>query len=374
MASGRRFKILHLTTHLNIGGITSYLSIIGGGLLKIGHEISVGSGQGELSRDLQRKGIRVFFLPFRTKSELSPKLYFAALPKLVRLLKEEKFDLIHAHTRVTQVVAALASRITGVPVVTTAHGYYKPRFGRRLFGCWGKRVIAISSLVGEELKKSHVVPEYKIRVVENAIDTEAFEKKMAEKNPLKIRRGWNIPDQAVVVGSVSRLVRDKGHEFLIEAVRLLRERGRDVFLLVLGDGRERKNLENRINQAGLQENSRMITGSRDVTEVFAAIDIFAHPATFREGFGLSLMEAMLAGKPVVATDIWAVNSIIRDKTDGFLVPPKNAAALADQIDFLVANPAVSKTVAEEGRRMASRRCSLDRMVDQIEGVYAEAVN
>lgn len=370
MVSQTNRKVLHLTTHLNIGGITSYIQMIGSAMARKGHSVSVLCSGGELAEDFEAKGFRVFRREIRTKSELHPKVWLA-LPGIVALVKKEKFDVLHAHTRVTQVLAAAVSKLTGVPVVTTAHGFFKPRFGRRLFGAWGERVIAISPGVAESLENDHGVSPERIRVVPNAIDIAASQKKLAEKKPQEIRFEYGIPKDSTVISSISRLVEDKGHAYLIEAVRLLKERSKRPYLIILGNGRERERLLDLIETNALKEHARIIRSEKDITKILAVTDIFVHPATYREGFGLAIAEAMAAGKPVVATDIPAINTLLKDGDNGRVVPPKNAAALAEAVQELIDRPEYARALAEAGRLKISELCSLERMVDAIADIYRE---
>jgi len=338
-----------------------------------GYGMGILSSGGNMEEDLKKKGFDVFKFPIRTKSELSPKLYWN-LMAISNLVKNEQIDLMHAHTRVTQVLAFFISKITKVPFVTTAHGFYKPRLGRKLFGCWGRRVIAISPLVADELQKTHRVDPKKIRLIQNAIDGEEFQKKYYEKNSSLERHQLGIPADALVVGSISRLVQDKGHEYLVEAVQKLKSKFPNIFLIILGNGREKEKLETLIQTSGLEDHARVIPAVKDVTGILSTMDIFVHPATYREGFGFSIAEAMVVKKPVVATNIWVINSIIQDRINGFLVEPKSAAAIVKAVKFIVENPEQAKTIAENGQKMAFKLCSLDRMVDEIENVYEEVVD
>lgn len=367
-------KILHLTTHLNIGGVTSYLSIAGKALTSRGHEIWVASSGGQMQERFEEAGIRTATLPIRTKFEFHPKIFFAALPKLCGLIKKEQFDLIHAHSRVTQVLGSMASRLTGVPLITTAHGYYKPRFGRRLWGCWGRRTIAISPLVAEELQKSHAVPASKLRVIFNAVDTQEYRKRILEKNPAAVRRELGIGENAFVVGSVSRLVRDKGHEYLVEAVGKLLKEKRDIFLLIVGDGREKSRLEALMKKNKLNGRAKLVTSTEDIAGILSALDVFAHPATFKEGFGLSMLEAMIAKIPVVTTNIWAINSIIRNRVNGFLVEPKRSKELAETIAYVMDHSEVAGVIAQNAFEMACRDYSVERFAGEMEAVYTEALD
>ncbi len=373
MASHKRIKVLHLATHLNIGGITSYIDMTGTKLLQKGYRVGILSSGGDMAEVLKKKGFDIFIFPLRTKTELSPKLYFN-LPKIVDLVRKEEIDLLHAHTRVMQVLAFFISKMTKIPVVTTAHGFYKPRLGRRIFGCWGERVIAVSPLVADELKKTHGVDEKRICLVQNAIDVDAFQKRMSEKDPLVERNRLGIPASAFVVGSISRLVRDKGHEYLIEAVKKLSGKFGNIFLLILGNGREKENLEELIEKLALKDRVRILSAIPDVTGILSIMDAFVHPATFREGFGFTIAEAMVAKKPVVGTNIWAINSIIQDQVNGFLVEPKSADALVKAIRSIIEDPDKARSIAENGQKMAVKLCSLDRMVNEIENIYEQVVD
>ena len=237
----KKFHVLHLTTHLNLGGISSYLVVLGAALARRGHRVSVASSGGQKTADLEAAGIRCFEFPIRTKSELHPKLLLA-VPALVSLVKNEKVDLLHAHTRVTQVLAHRVARRAGVPYVTTAHGFYKARWGRRLFPCWGERAVAVSELAADELEKTHGVAKEKITVVHNALDIPGTEARLSRHDARKVRAGYSVPEGAFVVGCISRLVRDKGQEYLIEAARKLVPDMPRLVVLIVGDGREKARL------------------------------------------------------------------------------------------------------------------------------------
>ncbi len=372
MKNDTKLSILHLTTHLDIGGITRYIGVVAGEMAKRGHRMTVVSSGGALSGSLKRKGIACHAFPIRVKSELHPKL-FLALPRIEALMRTEPFDVIHAHTRVTQVVAFLVAGRLKLPVVTTAHGFFKTNLGRRFFPCWGNKVIAISPLVGEELQKTHGINKDRIRVVDNAIDVEDFERHLSEKDARDARREWGIAPGALVLGCVARLVRDKGQAYLLEAAKLLLTDYPALEVLLVGDGREKEELKRLSERLGLAGRVHFVAGVPDITLALSAMDISIHPATYREGFGLSIAEAMLAGKPVIATDIPAVSHILKNGVNGLLIPPKNAEAIAEAVRTLKNNPAQAQAFAEKGRSMIREICSPRRMADQVEAVYREAI-
>lgn len=365
-------KILFLTTHLNRGGISRYILSAGRVLRTKGHELFVGSGGGEMEREFSEAGFHVTTFPIRTKSELHPKIY-AALPEMARFVRKEKIDLIHAHTRVTQIAAFWIRLLAGTPYVTTAHGFYEPRIGRRLFPAWGERAIAISEPVGEDLALTHGVPREKIRVVYNGVDMAEIRSLVSKRDSREVRREYGIPEGALVVGIIARLIAEKGHANLIRAVKSLEEVLPRLALLIAGEGRERRRLESLIHELGLNGRVRFTGNLKEVSKPLSATDLFVLPATWREGFGLSVVEAMACGIPVVVTKTWALASLVQDRVNGILVDPESPAEIAAAIRTVAEDPALRQRMGEAGQRTAVERFSIERMARELESVYEEVV-
>src|SRR3989338_9757929 len=177
-------KILFLSTHFNTGGITKYILTSAKGLVKKRHEVYVATSGGSIVTDLNAMEIEHIAIPIRTKSELNPRIYFA-LGKLSRLVKEKNIDVIHTHTRVTQVMGALLSRLTGRPHVATCHGFYKLRLSRRLFPCLGQGTIAITEAVRRHLVSDFGLPENKIFLIHSGLDFAEFSSINVDDEKLK---------------------------------------------------------------------------------------------------------------------------------------------------------------------------------------------
>ena len=178
-------NILILANHFNPGGISSYILNLAQGLAVKGHQVYVGSAGGEWVERLKKNNIEHINLPLKTKSIISPKLLFAYFA-LKRIIKEEKIDIIHSQTRVTSVLAYCLSRKTLVPFISTAHGFFKPRWVRLRFPCWGDSVIAISEAVKEHLIADFKVAPDRIRLVHNGISL--------NREPLDFARGRQEPE------------------------------------------------------------------------------------------------------------------------------------------------------------------------------------
>lgn len=322
--------------------------------------------------EFRERGFKVNTFPIRTKSELSPKIY-QALPGLIRWVKEERIDLIHAHTRITQVMATWVQSLAGIPFVTTAHGFYKRRLGRRFLPAWGERVVAISEPVGSHLQDVFRVPQNRVRVVYNGVDLQDFSKRFRLHDPLAVKREYGIPEKAEVAGVTARLVPDKGHEYLIRALKKLESEIPQLHLLIVGEGRYRIYLEDIAKRLGLGRRVYFTGNIKDVSKPLAAMDVFILPAVWREGFGLSIVEAMSCRKPVVVTDIWALNAVVQNGVNGVLVKPRDVEDLAGAIQKVLRDDGFREKISQAGQETAWECFSLDRMVRELESVYEEVV-
>lgn len=365
-------RVLHLTTHTNVGGITTYIHRINLPLKKIGVENYVLSGGGTCGEDFEKDGAKTFELPIRTKNVLNPKIYLA-VPQIEKIMRENGIDLLHAHTRVTQVMAALVARRTGVPVVTTCHGYFKRRLGRWIFPAWGDLTIAISGGVADHLIRDFKLDEERVFTVNNAVNLDELDNSFISHDPDEVKKDYGFKPDQPVIGVVARLVADKGHEYLLRALPVIAKDFPGAGILIAGDGRERKNLENLAKELGIQKQVVFTGNVRDVSKVLAAVDIFVLPATWREGFGLSVIEAMACRKPVIVTNIPALDTLVQNKVNGILVEPRQANQLAEAVVFLLKNSSERARLGNTSRKMVEENFTISRMAGEIKDVYEKAV-
>jgi glycosyltransferase involved in cell wall biosynthesis len=358
-----------------MGGITNYILTLTKPFLDLGCETYVAAGGGDLTETLIEEGAHVFDVGIRTKSELHPKLYFA-IPRVIRIMRENKIDILHAHTRVAQVLAFWVHRVTGIPVVTTCHGFYKRRLGRRILPAWGDRAIAISEPVGTHLKNDFKLPEAQVRLVNNGVNLAEIDARYGEIDPAEAKQSFGFDPSSMVVGVVARIVADKGHEYLIRAMHSLKTRFPGLRLLIVGSGNYRSNLEKLMSELHLEDRI-VFSGNlsrRDVIRALSAMDIFALPATWREGFGLSIVEAMACCKPVIVTNIWSLNSLVQNNVTGILIEPKQVEPLADSIAALLRDEGLRMRIGRAGREMTERFFSIPRMASEICQVYKELLD
>ena len=361
-------KVLHLTTHLNTGGITTYIQNLIEPLRKHDFEISVLSSGGICEQNFRQLHAQIWDFPIKTKSELHPKLYWH-LPKIARLCREQKIDILHAHTRVTQVMAFWLGIMTGIPTVTTCHGFYKRRLGRWINPAWGKVAIAISEPVAGHLKNDfHRKPE-SVCLVHNGINIIRLAEEYSRQGLDAAKKMFGFNPENKVIGMVARLSQDKGHDYLIRAFHVLVKDFPGIRLLIVGDGRERASLETLVHDLGLDKQVVFTGNLMQVAPALAAMDIFVLPATWREGFGLSIIEAMACGKPVIVTNIWALNSLIKDHSTGLLIEPKSETEIIRALSSLLTDNRLCESLGSQGKKMVNSFFSIEHMAAGIAAVY-----
>ncbi len=360
-------NILFLTTHFNTGGITSYVLTLGEALIRSGHKVWVASSGGDCVPRLEAAGIRHVTVNIRTKSEASPKLWFSYGP-LKTLIEKEGINIIHAQTRVTQVLGFFLSRFGGVPMVTTCHGFFRPRWFRKTFPCWGEAVIAISKPVEQHLVKDFGVAQDQVHLIANGIDLERFEV-VNEQMRREAREKWGM-GKAPLIGIIARLSDVKGIDILIKAMPLVLKEIPTANLLIAGQGPEEIVLKKLTQDMSLTAHVHFKSITNQSQELLCAFDVFVMPSLM-EGLGLSVIEAQACGIPVVASKIGGLVDLIEDGKTGFLVPVNDPTALADRIIVVLKNPQQAKAMARQARVQTEQNFSVQRMLKETLGVYEQ---
>ncbi|MBI1976043.1 MAG: glycosyltransferase family 4 protein [Candidatus Omnitrophica bacterium] len=367
-------KILQITSHLNTGGITRYVLTLSKQLVQNGHQVIIASDRGEKLPELGPMGVEHWEYSFYTSVEFSPQVLWGAY-QLSRRLKREPVDVIHAHTRVAQVVAARLSRQLGIPYVATWHGIYGSNLGRRLWPCAGDRTIAISQVVFRHLLEDVKFSKEKIRCVHNGIDTERYLIRPEEIVLQEYRQRWQLSEHWPVIGSIGRLAAGgvKGFDLLLRAAVLLVPKFPNLRILLAGEGPRRSYLQQLAQELGIDQKVRFVGVVEDIRIPLALMDLFIFPSRWPEAFGLTLVEAMAAGKPVIATMVGAVPEIVQHGSDGWLVEPDNVSLLAGGILKLLQDKSLAEKLARSGQRQVREKFHVGRFVSEIEAVYREVI-
>lgn len=362
-------RILQVTTHMDVGGIAKYILTLSETLNGKGIFCTVASSGGDLEAEMGRRSIPHRKLNMRTKSELDPRVLCSAF-RVVRIVREEGIDLIHAHTRVSQVGAFFASRATGVPFVTTCHGFFKRRM-RRVFDTWGSKVIAISDAVASHLRDDLGVAWPRIALVYSGVDCGRFSKEYSSTEIAGIKSRLGLR-RKTLIGTIGRLSPVKGQRCLIEAFASLASNRRDIELLVAGEGPEESALKELTRSLGLESIVHFAGSVIDTRDFLAIMDVFVLPS-IKEGLGMALLEALASGKACVASDVGGIGNVVDNGSSGLLVPVGDISAMAGAISGLLDDGDLRRRVGDAGRAVARERFSLDHMADKVIEVYKEVL-
>lgn len=363
-------KVLYLVNHLNVGGITSYILTLARGMKKRGHDVYIASSGGGLLGKFQESGINFIFIPIKTKKELNPKIIYSAL-KLKKLIKRETINLVHSNSRTTQVLGCLLKRISGARHISTCHGFFKRRLLRRIFPCWGDKVIAISEAVEEHLIRDFKVNEDRIRIIHNGIDAGSFTQQSSVLKQ-EARKSFGLAE-GPLVGIVARLSDVKGHRYLIEAVSKIAADFPDIKLLIIGEGKTEAALTRLAAELGIKEKVIILPSVPENARILQAMDIFVMPS-LQEGLGLALMEAMASGLAVIGSNVGGIRNLINNGVNGILVEPRDSAGLADAMRDLLLDEKKRQALGKQARDFIVSNFSDTEMVFKTEEVYSECVS
>ena len=364
-------NILYITNHLNTGGVSNYVLTLSCGLKKKGHNIFVASSGGELLERFLENGINYFKIPIRTKKEIGFKVYLS-FRLLLKFVRENKIDIIHSNSRTTQVLACLLERKTSLAHVYTCHGFFRPNFTRKMFPCWGRKVIAVSEAVAENLTTEFKLAAQRVVMIHNGIDLERFSPALLDtKTQLATKQEFGLKG-GPIIGIIGRLSDVKGHTYLIEAFKNILSAFPHAQLLIVGEGPMENRLKKFVKKNNLMGNTFFIPTVKETAGALSIMDVFVMPS-LKEGLGLALMEAMASGLPVVGSNVGGIKNLIKDKVNGLLVEPENSKGIAEAILELLKNPDEAALLGKAARDFIRENFSQEKMVDLTEEEYLKCL-
>lgn len=323
--------------------------------------------KGDLACEVERIGIPVKVLGVPRKIGLKGYI------RLYNALKMSTFDIVHCHLLESCWYGLPAGWFAGVPI-RIAHlqnCHWRLSLRARLFDrfafAFADAGFGCSKAVLRFYQKHMWYPMSKCYLVYNGVVTKRFENLPSKE---EIRRILGLSQEYIIITTVARLVPQKGHVFLLEAAREIVSKFKNVRFLLVGDGGLRAQLECRVSSLGLAEYVFFLGQRTDVPQILAASDIFVLPSLW-EGLGLVLVEAGLAGLPVVATRVDGIVEVVEDGRSGFLVPPGDSRALAEALQALLGDAVLRERMGKEGRTIALQRFTMERIASQVAGLYRE---
>jgi L-malate glycosyltransferase len=354
---------LHIDTAATWRGGQSQVRYTVLGLRALGHRAAlVADPQGELFRRMS-EGLDL--IPLTTRNEID----LAAAWRLSRVLKQLRPDVIHAHDPRGVAMAATALSIAAPrpkPALVASRRIEFP-VGRNSFSAWKysqvDRFLAISHAVRDRLVTDRI-PAAKIEIVHEGVDVE----RIVSLPHGNLHAALFLPTHSPIVGTIGALVAQKAHHALIDAAAIVVKQVSDVRVVILGEGELRPSLEKQIKQHHLERHIFLAGFRADVLELLKDIDVFALSST-HEGMCTSLVDAMAAEKPAVATSVGGVPEVVADGETGYLVPPRDTEALAARIVQLLTDAALRRQMGSAGLQRARRLFTVERMVQETADAY-----
>jgi glycosyltransferase involved in cell wall biosynthesis len=356
-------NLVHIVEDLNIGGMERIISalILGTNKDKFSIKVWCLCRGGQIFDYLKDNGQDVEILEMKSSRDFRFFLWLA------KKLKDNHIDIVHTHGCSANTIGRIAAVMAFTPVIIThLHSTYydytaKLRIIDWILSFFTKKIICCSQAVADFARGREKIFRSKLEVVYNGVDINAFDRFVP------IVRDYNA---TIVVGCIASLTAHKGQKYLLEAVKILKEKfNKKISLVFVGDGPEKFFLTQYSRQLNIEYQVLFKGIIVDIMPLIYFFDLVVLPSCEREGLGLVLLEAMAAAKPVIGTTVGGINEIIRDKQNGLLVPPKNALALAQAINFMLENQDWAVSLGMAGYCTVREKFSQQAMIEKIENIY-----
>lgn len=350
--------------------------------LRAGYEVHGICTKGPYSKFLTDRGMIMY--PVTIKRKISPFSDLLAFWKMYKYFKSEKIDIVHTHTPKCSLWGQLAAKLAGVPVViNTVHGFYfhenmQPA-AKRFYVLMEKIAAKYSNVIlsqnpedVETAVKLGICNRDKIKLLGNGVDLNKFNPQRFDDNFIKNKRKEiGIPENAMIVGIIGRLVREKGFLDLFEAMKAVTANNKNVWLLIIGGEDTVKSdciSAQMFWKFGIDEKARWLGRREDIPELLSCCDIYTLPS-WREGFPRSAIEAAAMGLPIVATNIRGCRQVVNDGINGLLVPLCDIEQLEKALMKLIDNPELRRKMGRAGYEKARLEFDERKVCDIVISEY-----
>ena len=315
-------------------------------------------------RYIERQGGRVFYSDY---GRLNP----ASLLDIARVARQTQTDLLHLHGYKACTLGRVVGALLGMPVVLHEHAVFPTMPPYQKLADWllaplNDRVVVNCEAVAEFCVERRSMDPENIEIIFNGVPLDEF-REVSDSAAAEAAEELGIGADTPVVGTVARLEEQKGITHFLNAVPAVKEECPDVKVLIVGDGTLRGALEEEARQLGIADNVIFAGERRDVPRLYKLMDVKVISSIY-EGTTLTVFEAMAIGTPVVATTVDGVEEVIEDGATGMLVPPKDAASIAEVVTDLLTNPDRARLLSERAEQ-AVKQYDVRTSMRRIENLY-----
>lgn len=374
-----RKKVFLLVTLSEMGGAQKVVGHLAARIDRKIFDVTVAcSPGGELVNWVRNIGdVQIVELPC-LKRDISPVADFLCLIRLYRLIKSGGYDIVHCHSSKAGVLGRLAARLAGVPrIYFTVHGWgiddrqplpvrWMYIMAERLAGAVSSRIVCVSDYDRNKGLALRLASAEKLVVIHNGMPDAGGPRRESGE---KLRAELGLETDVLIIGTVMRLAPPKEPLFFLEmAARLLDEGQEGLYFVVVGDGPLRPRCEDYIDKHSLGGKVFLLGAREDAAQLVRGFDVFTLFSR-HEGLPLTIIEAMMAGVPVVASNAGGVGEMVLHGETGYLVNGFNPDTAAEYIEELVSSPELRTKIGENGRMMALENFTLGMMVNQYNALY-----
>lgn len=362
-------RILHVTHSLNVGGLERVVVDLAGGFKGMGYTVDIAclSETKPLGEEAEKRGHLVFSLGKKTGLD-----WYLVL-RLAERTRAGRYEIVHTHNTAGLVYGGTAGLLARVPrIIHTEHGKEPGFENKRLLNIAEhflirrvSHVVAVSEDLKRTVASSAKLRCKKITVIPNGIAVnDYYQPSLREGTRTKL----GIGQDEFVIGSIGRLVFLKNHRFLVHLLNSLRDDLPKMKLVIIGDGPMRVELEKECMNMRLSNRVLFLGERRDIPNLLAALDLFLHPS-LTEGISVTLIEAMAARKPIIASDVGGNPEVINNYNTGILVSLDRVQEWVEMIRRMVRDNGFRENLAEKARQRAIENFSLERMVASYANIY-----
>jgi glycosyltransferase involved in cell wall biosynthesis len=363
-------NILHVISKLPVGGVENLLLTVlqNSDRHKFFPVVCSLSDKGEIGKEIEELGVEVFCL-----HKLKHRFDWTIVKNIYNLIKQKNINVVFSYQYHANLYGRLAARLAHVPcIIASVHNVYTidrkihRRIINKYLGRFTDKIVAVSKTVKDEILRYDGVSDSKVEIIYNGIDINRF----LDMNRNSTRNKLGIALDTPVIGTVGRLTFQKGQRYLLEAVHQVKEKFPQIVLLMVGDGPMKDELRDYAKTLNVHDTVIFTGTRRDIPSLLAAMDIFVLSSLW-EGLSISLIEAMAAGKPVIATDIPPFREVVNTEKIGILIPPKHSEAIADAIELLLRNKNLAESLGMAARERAFSAFNIETTIRRYTNIFED---